>query len=136
MSERGHRNMMETDMSETPTTVWTEIPVRDLDAAIAFYEKVFGWKMKKDESGPNPLAFFSDDMVGIHGHIYPGTPATSGSGPTVHLSVPDTLDAATERLKQGGGTFVSGPVTIPGGSFVYCEDPDGNSIGLFEEKAA
>ena len=28
------------------------------------------------------------------------------------------------------------PLDIPYGRFVYIEDPDGNSIGLFEPKAA
>lgn len=122
-------------MSERPTTVWTEIPVKDLDASITFYETVFNWAMKKDESGPNPVANFSASMAGVSGHLYPGKPATPGTGATIHLAVPDTLDAASERLKAAGGTVVMGPIEIPVGSFLYCEDPDGNSIGLFEAAA-
>ena len=123
-------------MTDRPIAVWTEIPVLDLDASISFYEKVFGWEMAKDESGPNPMANFSADTTGVSGHLYPGKPAASGAGPTIHLAVPDTLVAASERLKAAGGTVVMGPISIPVGSFLYCEDPDGNSIGLFEAKAA
>ena len=123
-------------MTAQPTVVWTEIPVRDLDAAMAFYGKVFGWTLKKDESGPNPMANFSSDMLAVSGHLYPGNPAASGTGPTIHLAVPDGLAAATDRVKVAGGKVLMGPIEIPVGSFTYCEDPDGNSIGLFEPKAA
>ncbi|WP_375174298.1 VOC family protein [Pseudooceanicola sp.] len=123
-------------MNTQPTAVWTEIPVRDLDKATAFYADVFGWTLVKNEDGPNPIVNYTADMEGIHGHLYPGTPAASGSGPTVHLQVPDTLAAASDRLKVGGGKVVMGPISIPVGDFLYCEDPDGNSIGLFEPKAA
>ena len=123
-------------MTDKPTAVWTEIPVRDLDKAAAFYEDVFGWSTLKNEQGPNPIVNFTSEMAGVHGHLYPGKPAASGTGPTIHLAVPDTLAAASDRLKVAGGKVVMGPIEIPVGSFLYGEDPDGNSIGLFEAKAA
>eukprot|EP00903_Cladosiphon_okamuranus_P015764 g14550.t1 len=86
-----------------PTTVWTEIPVTDLKAAVDFYTKVFDWTLSLDESGPNPMANFSTDMQGVHGHLYPGKPAARGTGATIHLAVPDTLEATTERLAAAGG---------------------------------
>ena len=122
-------------MTAHPTTVWTEIPVTDLDAAMDFYAKVFDWTLTKDETGPNPMANFSSDMTGPHGHLYPGKPAASGTGPTIHLAVPDTLEAATERLAAAGGKVLMGPIPIPVGRFTYAEDLDGNSIGLFERAA-
>lgn len=123
-------------MTARPSAVWTEIPVTDLDRAIDFYGKVFDWTLTKDESGPNALANFSTDLAGVHGHLYPGRPAAPGTGPTIHLAVPDTLAAATDRLKVAGGKVVAGPISIPVGNFTYCEDPDGNSIGLFEMAAS
>ncbi|MEC7794055.1 MAG: VOC family protein [Pseudomonadota bacterium] len=119
-----------------PTTVWTEIPVTDLKAAVDFYTKVFDWTLSLDESGPNPMANFSTDMQGVHGHLYPGKPAARGTGATIHLAVPDTLEATTERLAAAGGKVLMGPIDIPVGRFTYAEDLDGNSIGLFEFKAA
>ena len=118
----------------TPTVVWTEIPVTDMDRAVAFYGAVFGWQMTIDETGPNPMAMFADSTAGVGGHIYPGTPAKA-SGPTIHLAVPDGVEAAMERCRSAGGE-VHGPVIpIPFGRFVYATDPDGNSIGLFEPAA-
>lgn len=114
-------------------TVWAEIPVTDLDRAIGFYEAVFSTTLKKvEDMGPNPLALFpTENGNGVAGHLYPGKPAKAGQGPTVHLAVPDRLEDAVKRLEEAGGTAHSEPIAIPAGRFVYCSDPDGNSIGLF-----
>ncbi len=121
-------------MSFTPEnfTVWAEIPVTDIDRAISFYNKVFNTDLKKDESGPNPMAMFPTATPGgVAGHLYTGKPAPEGSGPTVHLASPDKLEDALDRVKEAGGHVVSEPISIPAGRFAYCLDPDGNSIGLF-----
>lgn len=114
--------------------VWGEIPVRDLDRSIAFYEVVMKYKMTRDETGPNPIAMLPYEGESIAGHLYPGRPAAPGTGPTLHLAVPDTLEATAARCEKAGGTVKSDPITIPPGRFQYIEDPDGNSLGLFEAK--
>ncbi len=122
-------------MSFSPANavVWTEIPVRDADRGIAFYSAVFGYDMSIDDSGPNPISFIpTETQDGIAGHLYPGVPASGGSGATVHFLVPDTLEATVERCEIAGGEIKSPPVQIPPGRFQYALDPDGNSIGLFE----
>lgn len=118
-----------------PTVVWTEIPVTDLDAARTFYETVFGWTMTRQDDGPNPVVIFGDGM-GIHGHLYPGTPAADGQGPTLHLALPDTVQDGAARVTASGGTVMGPVITIPPGRFQYAQDPDGNSLGLFEPKRA
>jgi predicted enzyme related to lactoylglutathione lyase len=123
-------------MQTQPIVVWNEIPVSDMKRAVAYYDSVFGWKMKIDESGPNPVANFGGSMDTAGGHIYPGKPAVSGNGPTVHIAVRGTLEDAVARCRKAGGTVLGDPIAIPPGRFVYTTDPDGNSIGLFEPKAA
>ena len=121
-------------MSFTPEhfTVWTEIPVSDLDRAIAFYCTVFGIELTKDETGPNPMAMFPTSTPGgVAGHLYPGKPPMDGAGPTVHFARPDKLEAALERVSEAGGTVLSEIFTIPPGRFAYCLDTEGNSIGVF-----
>lgn len=121
-------------MTTQPIVAWCEIPVSDMQKAMAFYDTVFGYQMKMDESGPNPIAFLGGRMDDCGGHLYPGKPAQGGTGPTIHLHVPDNLEAAMKRCQQAGGRVLSEPVTIPPGRFAYVLDPDGNSIGLFEAK--
>lgn len=114
-------------------TVWSEIPVTDLDRGIKFYDAVFKIALEIDDSGPNPFAYFptADPKTGIAGHLYPGKPAGDGTGPTVHFACPDTVEDTLARVKDAGGEVVSDIITIPSGRFAYCLDPDGNSIGVF-----
>ena len=121
-----------------PLVVWTEIPVTDLKASADFYGEVFGWKMEITNMGPNDVAMFNaltdDDPNTVAGHLYPGKPA-AGSGSTVHIGVPDTVEAAAARVFDNGGQVMGPVVDIPQGRFQYATDLDGNSIGLFEVKA-
>lgn len=116
-----------------PTLVWAEIPVRDLDAAQRFYETVFGYALTRQEMGPNVTLILGE---GTSGHLYEGVPATGGNGPTIHLAVTGSVEDAMGRCDSAGGKVVSPVIEIPVGRFAYATDPDGNSIGLFEAKAA
>ena len=123
-------------MSYAPThfACWFEIPVTDLEASRKFYAEVFGMDLSIDTSGPNPMVVFptADAGQGVSGHLYPGTP--SEHGPTIHLVVPDTLDASRARVAAAGGRTEGPDIDIPFGTFCYARDLDGNSIGLFEMK--
>ena len=116
------------------TCVWFEIPVTDLDRAQSFYSALMKRDMEVNEQGPNPMVLFTPlDQQGVSGHLYPGTPAAAGTGPTIHLAAPDALDACMQRIWDNGGTVVSEVIEIPYGRFFYATDPDGNSIGLFAD---
>lgn len=119
-------------MSFTPDnfTVWTEIPVTDLDRAMTFYNRVFDTALKKVDCEENPFAMFpTPNDASIAGHLYPGKPAAKGT--TIHLASPDKLEDALARVTDAGGEVVSDVIAIPAGRFAYCLDPDGNSIGVF-----
>ncbi len=120
-------------MTPQHALVWAEIPARDLDRSKAFYQTVFSFDFLSDDSGPNPVEMIKTaDETGIAGHIYPGEPSAPGTGLTIHLAVPDTLEATADRFSKSGGTLLGDPIAIPPGRFQYGTDPDGNSIGMFE----
>ena len=89
----------------------TEIPVTDLETSAGFYHEVFGFKMEIDTMGPNPMTLFSQEQA-VGGQLYPGKPASDG-GNTVHLHVPDTVEAAMARCQAAGGIVVSPVISIP-----------------------
>lgn len=120
-----------------PMTAWFEIPVTDLEKSMAFYDKVFGWTSSiVTDMGPNPIAVLNAASDASGGHLYPGNPAKAGTGATMHLTVSDTIEAAAGRAFDAGGEIVGPIVDIPVGRFQYMLDLDGNSIGLFQSKAA
>ncbi|TFL18547.1 VOC family protein [Jannaschia formosa] len=112
--------------------VWAEIPVRDLDAACAFYGAALSCDLSQQQMGPNMAAVFPASETGVSGHLYEGKPAGDGSGPTVSLCVPDTLEATMDRVRAAGGKVVSPAIQIPAGRFFYATDPDGNSLSFFQ----
>jgi hypothetical protein len=115
---------------------WAEIPVTDMERAMAFYSAVTGADLELDTSGPNPMANLrpKDMNNGVGGHLYPGKPAARGEGPTIHLVAEGRLEDVMERVTAAGGQVVSPPITIPPGRFFYAIDPFGNSVGFFERR--
>ncbi|PSM19083.1 VOC family protein [Nitratireductor sp. StC3] len=112
--------------------VWAEIPVSDMERAKAFYGAVLDNAPADQNDGPNPMAVFAcKEREAVSGHLYPGKPASQGSGNTIHLAVAAPLEDALKRVTDNGGTVVSPVIEIPAGRFAYCLDPDGNSIGIF-----
>ena len=119
-------------MAPANVVCWFEIPVTDMDRATKFYNAVLKTELRRNDAGPNPMADFpTADQSGVSGHIYPGKPAASGSGATIHLVSPDELEHAMARVTENGGQVVSPVIPIPVGKFFYALDPAGSSIGLF-----
>lgn len=120
-------------MTRDNVCVWFELPVSDLTASRTFYEKATGHSFKEEQADGKTMLMFecADKENGVAGHLYEGKPATDGNGPTIHIAVDGPLEDAMERATAAGATIVSPIIEIPAGRFVYCTDPDGNSIGLF-----
>ncbi|MCG7518553.1 VOC family protein [Ruegeria sp. Ofav3-42] len=114
--------------------VWGELPVRDMEQAIAFYSTVTGATLELAQDAPNPMAVFNptDPATGVALHLHPGKPAEKGQGPTLHLAAEGALEDVMKRVEDAGGKVVSEPIQIPAGRFFYATDPDGNSVGFFE----
>ncbi len=125
-----------TNFTPPRASVWFEIPVTDMDAAQRFYGAVLMNDLSVEDSGPNPIAMFAASERTASGHLYPGKPATPGTGPTIHLAIAAPLEDGMRRVSENGGQVVSPAIEIPAGRFAYCLDPDGNSFGLFVPAAA
>lgn len=118
----------------TNAVSWAEIPVTDMERAKRFYGAVMQAPLVDNPHGPNPMADFAHEG-GVSGHIYPGRPAASGTGSTIHLTAAGALEDVMERVREAGGTVASPIIDIPVGRFFYAQDLDGNSLGFFEHTA-
>jgi len=65
--------------------------------------------------------------------IAPGEPGTGRGGTAVCFAVSD-LDAAYKERLERGYKFNEEPYEVPGGWFVTINDPEGNIVGLQDER--
>lgn len=110
---------------------YVEMPATDIARSANFYQKVFGWKIRK--RGDGATAF--DDGVGqVSGTWVLRRPPSAQPGLLIYImvvSVAATIDAVTAN----GGEIVQ-PI---GGDApeitARFRDPGGNVIGLYQEPA-
>ena len=117
---------------------WHELMTTDWQAAMKFYEQVFGWQpseaMDMGEMGKYQMFNRPHGMIG--GMM--NKPKEMANVPPhwlIYFRVPD-VDAAAERIKAKGGKILNGPMEVPGGDRVLsATDPQGAAFGLHAKKA-
>lgn len=103
--------------------VWNELQTRDLPGAQAFYQKVFDWGIATDDSGY--VMYQVDDRVQAGAMVIDDSWGDVPSNWQVYFMVED-VNAAAERVKELGGTVMSGPMPAGEmGHFAVCADPTG-----------
>ena len=112
---------------------WFEIPVIDLDRAVAFYEHVFQITMVEQPKGKYEMAWFpmKEGAFGACGTLVMGEGhAPSPNGVLIYFSVPD-VDAALMRVEDRGGRVLQRKSSIGEYGFIgLLIDSEGNRIGL------
>lgn len=113
--------------------VWHELLTNDVDAALAFYTKVVGWKTQDFEGNPSYKL-----LVGSRGPSsgvmeMPEEARSMGARPnwTTYIATPD-VDATSSRVEELGGRILRAPGDIPNvGRFSIVQDPQGATFALF-----
>jgi predicted enzyme related to lactoylglutathione lyase len=108
---------------------YVEIPAKDIRRSAEFYEKVFGWRIRK--RGDGAVAF--DDGVGeVSGTWVTGRPPATSPGFMIYIMV-DDVAATIESLKAQGGELVQ-PIGADAPEITArFRDPAGNVMGLYQE---
>ena len=108
---------------------YLEIPALDVRVSAAFYEKVFGWRIR--QRGDGALAF--DDATGeVSGSWVPGRTPAAAPGLLVYIMV-DSVAATIEAVIAHGGELVQ-PIGADAPEITArFRDPGGNVIGLYQE---
>jgi len=128
---------MATIAVKTHIANWFEIPVKNLDRAIKFYEKVFDVRLSPEEMGGMKMALFpfTQDAPGAAGSLIKGESyEPSHAGTVVYFTVEDILEALRRINANGGKTLM--PKTAIGqyGFIAQYEDTEGNRLALHSTK--
>jgi hypothetical protein len=128
---------MATVRSITHVVNWFEIPVKDLDRAVRFYEKAFEVKLSMEEMAGLKMAMFpfKQGAPGAAGSLVQGASyEPSHAGSVVYFTVEDIPEALRRITANGGKTLM--PKTGIGeyGSIAHFEDTEGNRLALHSMK--
>jgi len=112
--------------------------VEDVERSIAFYTRHLGFTLEQ-QSGTAFASVVKGDLTLLlsgpqssgHRPLSDGRRQEPGGWNRIVLNV-DDLASRVAALKQANLHFRSDIVTGPGGKQIQLEDPDGNSVELFE----
>ena len=109
---------------------YIEMPSTEIARSADFYQRVFGWKIRK--RGDGSTAF--DDGVGeVSGTWIEGRPPQGSPGLLVYIMV-DSVAATIEKIVAQGGEIVQ-PIGADAPEITArFRDPAGNLIGLYQQR--
>jgi uncharacterized protein len=105
---------------------WCELATNDLNGALDFYGKLFGWTLDNDMD-MGPMGIYR--IFARNGQMMGGMYAITEAMPmppswTYYIRVAD-IDAAAAKASEGGGQIVQPVMDIPGGKIFMANDPQG-----------
>ncbi len=110
---------------------YLEIPALDIARSADFYQRVFGWNIRR--RGDGATAF--DDAVGeVSGTWILGRPPASAPGLLVYVMV-DSVAATVDLVVANGGEIVQPMGADAPEITARFRDPAGNVVGLYQEPA-
>src|SRR5215475_4975449 len=81
---------------------YIELPATDIARSAEFYQKVFGWNMRKRGDGATA---FDDGVEQVSGSFVRGRPPATTPGLMVYVMV-DDAKATVEKITANGGEIV------------------------------
>lgn len=118
-------------VGEIGSLCWTELATTDTDAAGHFYASLFGWSLKKQETGPHDYTELwkgprpVGGMMAIEKEWGPMPPSWG-----VYFRVSD-CDAAVAKAKSLGARVLTGPADIAKvGRYAFLTDREGATFAV------
>ncbi len=110
---------------------YLEIPATDIARSAGFYQKTFGWNIRRRGDGSTS---FDDTVNEVSGTWVLGRPPASTPGLLLYIMV-DSVAAILDAVVANGGEIVQ-PIGADAPEITArFRDPAGNVIGLFQQGA-
>lgn len=117
------------------TISFFEIPVKDFNRGVKFYNMIFRKKLKVKTVAGQRMAFFPAAKGGVGGALVEAkgyVPDDKGAIP--YISYSEDINAILSKVTVGGGEVIVPPKTTLFGAehkFAMFIDTEGNRIGIF-----
>lgn len=109
---------------------YIEIPAAEIARSAEFYQRVFGWNIRKRGDGSTA---FDDGAGEVSGTWVTGRPPAGTPGLMVYVMV-DNVEKTVEAVKANGGEIVQ-PIGADAPEITArFRDPAGNVIGLYQQR--
>lgn len=110
--------------------VWFDIPVTELDRAIAFYSAVLAVRVGRETFGESPIGVI-EHHDGNGGCLVPDHEEIGAGGVLLYLNVDGRIRDAVQQVVPHGGTVVKPTHAIgPHGFRAVILDSEGNRVAL------
>jgi predicted enzyme related to lactoylglutathione lyase len=112
------------------TPSWVDIGVQDVEAAVAFYGKLFGWEIPEGDPAGGGYR-----MAQVRGKFVAGIGPAQDPGPprwTTYVTVADA-DATVAAVKEAGGAVLVEPMDVmEAGRMAVFADPTGAVCSIWQ----
>lgn len=112
---------------------WFEIPVKNMNRAKTFYQRIFDVELSLNEMGSAEMAWFpmTVNVPGASGSLIKAeTNVPSHQGSMVYFTV-DDIEQVLQKVTEQGGKIINPKMSIGEYGFVaHFEDCEGNRVAL------
>ncbi len=108
---------------------YIELPATDLARSVAFYQQIFGWRIRTRDDGSRS---FDDPTGGVSGTFDPNRKAVTDPGFIVSIMV-DDIRATIKQIEACGCEIVRPLGFHPTEQVAHFRDPGNNLLGLYQE---
>lgn len=132
-----HKRELQMTHTTANTFCWIDIPVLDLDRAIAFYTALLAQPINKISEHGFEFGLLPHDENNVSGCLcIMENRKPSDQGPLIYLNVEGNLDNALAVVEKSGGILIKGKEQIgPYGFRGLIKDSEGNGIALYSSRA-
>lgn len=119
----------------TGTVVWVDLSTTEVDQAIHFYERLFGWRYAEQDTEMGTYVVARVDAGDVGGMMaQPPDDTAAGVPPSWSVVVGDDhLETTLARTRELGGSVPQAPMSIPGGARIaVIADPTGAALALMQ----